>query len=593
MTEKAHAASLSSSTFSTVVQMASSQETNERAARLVGTMLRDKWHLDALIGVGGMAAVYSATHRNGKRAAIKLLSHDLSDGETTRARFLREGYVANKVAHPGVVNVLDDDTSDDGRAFLVMELLEGETLKTRWMRWKGRMPIEEVLNLAYQLLDVLAVAHDKGIVHRDIKPDNIFLTNDGVLKILDFGVARLRESESAADVTRSTAMLGTPAFMAPEQARSRWEWVDARTDVWAVGATMFTALTGQFVHTATTVTELLITAAMQQARPINSVMPELPDAIAAIIDRALAFEQAQRWPNARAMQSAIGLALQTFAGAYGVTQPWGQHMTNPASTPLPPTPKHTPQSRSAMPSVMEVSRMGAAMPVAHATSASFAAPMITDSLTEPLGVLTAAQAAQAAAQAPTPSIHTALLPMPKVASEPKPQAPEYTQVTTLYRPPPASTPTPPAAVFPQPPPPIQDSPVASTLGAAATASTTLNVTGAKPKTTSLVLAAAGAVLLVGFVGALIFGRSGSESETSKTAEGSPSAVSRTTPTSTTTSTTARIVQTTESVATTVPAPAASASSGESKSTGSPVQTNTPKPRTTPVVTKKRDPFDKY
>ncbi|HMY21527.1 MAG TPA: serine/threonine-protein kinase, partial [Polyangium sp.] len=311
--------------------MASSQETNERAARLVGTMLRDKWRLDALIGVGGMAAVYAATHRNGKRAAIKLLSHDLSDGQATRTRFLREGYVANKVGHPGVVNVLDDDTSEDGRAFLVMELLEGETLKARWMRWKGRMPVQDVLHIAYQLLDVLAAAHDKGIVHRDIKPDNVFLTNDGALKVLDFGVARLRETETAADVTRSTAMLGTPAFMAPEQARSRWEWVDVRTDVWAVGATMFTALTGQFVHTATTVTELLITAAMQQARPINSVLPDLPESIASIIDRALAFDQAQRWPDARSMQSAIGLALQTALGFPGQPQPVARPMQAPAS----------------------------------------------------------------------------------------------------------------------------------------------------------------------------------------------------------------------------------------------------------------------
>ncbi len=295
--------------------MTSSQETINRALRLVGTQLRDKWRLDALIGIGGMASVYSATHRNGKRGAIKILNRDLSEGESTRARFLREGYVANKVGHPGVVAVLDDDISEDGRAFLVMELLEGETLKERWIRWKKRIPIDEVLRTTHALLDVLAAAHDKGIVHRDIKPDNVFLTNDGVLKVLDFGIARLRETSDAADATRSSAMLGTPAFMAPEQARSRWEWVDARTDLWAVGATMFTSLTGHFVHQGMTVTELLVVAAMSAARPIRSVMPELPEAAAAIIDRALAFDQAQRWPDARSMQVAVKGLLDDIDGA--------------------------------------------------------------------------------------------------------------------------------------------------------------------------------------------------------------------------------------------------------------------------------------
>ena len=566
--------------------MASSQETNERAARLVGTMLRDKWRLDALIGVGGMAAVYAATHRNGKRAAIKLLSHDLSDGQATRTRFLREGYVANKVGHPGVVNVLDDDTSEDGRAFLVMELLEGETLKARWMRWKGRMPVQDVLHIAYQLLDVLAAAHDKGIVHRDIKPDNVFLTNDGALKVLDFGVARLRETETAADVTRSTAMLGTPAFMASEQARSRWEWVDVRTDVWAVGATMFTALTGQFVHTATTVTELLITAAMQQARPINSVLPDLPESIASIIDRALAFDQAQRWPDARSMQSAIGLALQglsveTSAGSLGMTQPLALPMTNPASAP-----SRASQVRPAMASVLEMSRINAPPP--PQASLSVASAPRTDSFTQPLDFHAAALAA---AQTVTPSVHTALLPIaPQATSTPKPQTPEHTQVTTLYRPPPVSVPAPPVETIPTAPEPVPDSPVVSTLVAAATGSATIYATRPKSNTTPLVFAAAGAVLLIGLVAALFVVQSGkadgsteTNATSATTAPAAPPPPAKPAP----------VVQTTSSVETTTTEPAPTATNDAPKTTSSPRQTNTTKPRTTPVGTKKRDPFDKY
>jgi serine/threonine-protein kinase len=298
--------------------MTSMNEISARATRLVGRVLRGKWRLDALLGVGGMAAVFAATHRNGKRVAVKLLHPEKSIEEDTRSRFLREGYLANKVGHPGVVSVLDDDVTEDGLAFLVMDLLEGETLKERWRSMSKRMPVEETLRIAYALLDVLGAAHDKGIVHRDLKPDNVFLTTDGRVKILDFGIARLRETDTAADATRSTSMLGTPAFMAPEQARSRWDWVDARTDLWAVGATMFTLLTGQFVHEAGTMTEILVAAATQRPRPIRSVAPEVPESMAAVIDRALAFEQDQRWPDARSMQAAIGAILAV--GPHGSTR---------------------------------------------------------------------------------------------------------------------------------------------------------------------------------------------------------------------------------------------------------------------------------
>jgi serine/threonine-protein kinase len=324
--------------------MTSMNELSARATRLVGRVLRGQWRLDALLGVGGMAAVFAATHRNGKRVAVKLLHPEKSIEEDTRNRFLREGYLANKVGHPGVVSVLDDDVTEDGLAFLVMDLLEGETLKDRWRSMNKRMPVEETLRIAYALLDVLGVAHDKGIVHRDLKPDNVFLTTDGRVKILDFGIARLRETDTAADATRSTSMLGTPAFMAPEQARSRWDWVDARTDLWAVGATMFTLLTGQFVHEAATMTEILVAAATQRPRPIRSVAPEVPESVASVIDRALAFEQAHRWPDARSMQAAIGaiLAVGPHGSARGPASSAPKLLLGRTTQPLdPPPPKPT------------------------------------------------------------------------------------------------------------------------------------------------------------------------------------------------------------------------------------------------------------
>src|SRR5690606_30373931 len=145
----------------------------QRAKARVGSVLNDKWTLNALLGVGGMAAVYAGTHRNKKRGAVKLLHAELSHEPSVRERFLREGYVANTVDHPGAVRVDDDDVTEDGAAFLVMELLEGETLDGRAQRKGGRLPVEEVLPIADQLLDTLTAAHGKGIVHRDLKPENL------------------------------------------------------------------------------------------------------------------------------------------------------------------------------------------------------------------------------------------------------------------------------------------------------------------------------------------------------------------------------------------------------------------------------------
>ncbi|MCA9634343.1 MAG: serine/threonine protein kinase, partial [Myxococcales bacterium] len=165
--------------------MALREDISDRARHRVNTTLKGKWTLDGVLGVGGMATVYAATHRNQSRVAIKMLHPEVAlDAEVT-ARFLREGYVANTVDHPGTVQVFDDDVTEDGAAFLVMELLEGETLESRWERKGHQLPVSEVLPVVDQLLDVLASAHAKGVIHRDLKPENLFLTKDGRLKVLD------------------------------------------------------------------------------------------------------------------------------------------------------------------------------------------------------------------------------------------------------------------------------------------------------------------------------------------------------------------------------------------------------------------------
>ncbi len=291
------------------------QDPVERAEKRVGTLLCNKWRLDALLGVGGMGAVYAATHRNQKRVAIKMLHAEASAVHDIRERFLREGYLANSVGHEGIVSVHDDDVAEDGSVFLVLELLEGETLEERATRKGGILSPSEVLSVADQLLDVLAAAHDRKLVHRDLKPDNLFLTNAGILKVLDFGIARLNEPDgTSSSSTRTGSLLGTPAFMAPEQARGRWKDVDAQSDLWSAGATLFALLTGRPPHEGGTSNEVLALAITQQAPSLASLRPDLPAPVTDLIDKSLSYDKQDRYPSARVMQEAVRGAYRTILG---------------------------------------------------------------------------------------------------------------------------------------------------------------------------------------------------------------------------------------------------------------------------------------
>jgi serine/threonine-protein kinase len=286
-----------------------------RAKQRIGQVLRDKYRIDRVIGVGGMAAVYAATHRNQKQFAVKVLHTELSYRDDIRTRFLREGYAANSVKHSGAVAVLDDDVAEDGAAFLVMELLEGASVEALAEQAGGRLGEGYAIGIAYQLLDTLASAHAQGIVHRDIKPANLFVTREGQLKVLDFGIARVRDVASGgANVTGTGMLLGTPAYMAPEQALGKSSEIDAQTDLWAVGATLFTLLSGRLVHDGETPSHLMILAATTPARSLAVVAPHVSPAVVGLVDGALAFAKASRWPSAAAMRDA---ARDACIGAFG------------------------------------------------------------------------------------------------------------------------------------------------------------------------------------------------------------------------------------------------------------------------------------
>jgi serine/threonine-protein kinase len=276
------------------------------AAQRVGQSLGigAKFRLDALLDIGGMAAVYAATHRNGKKVAIKVLHKHYAGMPDVKERFLREGYVANKVDHRGAVQILDDDIAEDGTPFLVMELLLGSSFDKLLRSVGGKLPALEVLALGDQVLDVLDAFHKEAIVHRDIKPANLFVLKQGVVKVLDFGLARVRDRSIAGSPTASGTIIGTASYMAPEQAQGKSD-IDARTDIFAVGAVMYEALAGHGVHEGRTPMDRLMSAMRVPPKALSLSAPGLPPKVCDLVDTALRFERQERWPNAQAMRTAI------------------------------------------------------------------------------------------------------------------------------------------------------------------------------------------------------------------------------------------------------------------------------------------------
>ncbi|WP_437815388.1 protein kinase domain-containing protein [Sorangium sp. So ce1078] len=289
-------------------EVSDAPDEKQRARARVGMTIKNKWRIDALLGVGGMASVYAATHRNGSRAALKILHAEFARDVGIRDRFLREGYVANKIDHPGRVAILDDDITEQDEPFLVMELLDGETVQQLWKRKSRKLPVAEALWIAGEVLQTLEGFHAEGIVHRDLKPANIFITKDNVVKLLDFGVARLRGAPG--DKTKAGTALGTPSFMAPEQAMGLTEGVDGRADLFSIGATLYAVLSGQRLHQGRSDNEAFILAATTPAPSLARIAPELPASVIGLVDKALAWDRRNRYDSAAQMRQEILRVLE-------------------------------------------------------------------------------------------------------------------------------------------------------------------------------------------------------------------------------------------------------------------------------------------
>ncbi|HEX9049689.1 MAG TPA: serine/threonine-protein kinase, partial [Anaeromyxobacter sp.] len=241
-----------------------------------GAVLDGRWRIEALLGAGGMGAVYRAEHVHvGRKAAVKVLHADLRRSPADRERFRREARVASKLRSPHVVEVLDFGEDEAGRPYLALELLEGEALRAVLDR-EGRLAPARAVRLLRQLLDGLAAAHEAGIVHRDLKPENLWLSGSGAaetLKVLDFGIAKWSEARPDSARTQAGLVLGTPEYLAPEQAVGGE--VDRRADLYAAGILGFVMLTGRHPFDTSDIRALVAAHAFERVPGLSSAAPEL------------------------------------------------------------------------------------------------------------------------------------------------------------------------------------------------------------------------------------------------------------------------------------------------------------------------------
>ncbi|MGD9571011.1 MAG: protein kinase [Thermoleophilia bacterium] len=269
---------------------------------MTDVLLGERYRLDQLIGRGGMAAVWSATDTLlGRTVAVKRLHAGLLADEEHAERFRREAVLVARLSHPNLVHLLDRGEDADG-PYLVMELVEGENLKTR-IRREGPLDPEEAARICGQVAKALSYAHSQGIVHRDIKAQNVLLSPDGGVKLADFGIARLIEGEEGEALTRTDMLLGSADYLSPEQADGRP--VDARTDVYSLGIVLYECLTGALPFTG----EGFVAVAMKHcSEPLpdpRAARPDLPEWIALCAMRAAAKEPDERYPDAARMAAAL------------------------------------------------------------------------------------------------------------------------------------------------------------------------------------------------------------------------------------------------------------------------------------------------
>jgi len=285
----------------------------------LGTVLGESYRLTRLIGTGGMGSIYEAAHTGaGKRVAVKVMAREMVAYPEALARFRREVKVTSALEHPHIVHVVDFGVTPSGVPYLVMEYLEGEDLDRRLERDK-RVAIDTAVPIVKQVASALAVAHAEGVVHRDLKPGNVFLTrvpqHDVFVKVVDFGISKVLKS-SVTKLTVTRAVFGTPEYMAPEQAAGQVDWIDHRSDQWSLACVAWQMLSGQLPFWKPDVQSLLNQVVAGAPNPLSPadaarITPELRQ----VLDRALSKRREDRFPTINAFARAFEAAADGKAPA--------------------------------------------------------------------------------------------------------------------------------------------------------------------------------------------------------------------------------------------------------------------------------------
>jgi serine/threonine-protein kinase len=279
---------------------------------LIGQKLAGKYLILRLIKRGGMGAVYEGKHvLMDKTVAVKVLHPSLAVDDNVVRRFSREAKAASRISHPHAVIVTDFGESENGVVFLVMEYLEGQTLK-EVIRSQGPMNLNRAAEVVRQVAGALDAAHEQGVVHRDLKSDNIMLskTNGGEwAKVLDFGIAKIQESDSRdADITAANLVIGTPQYMSPEQC-SQSGAIDARSDIYSFGIIIYEMLAGQVPFTGESPTVIMMKQVQDPPPSVLTARADLPPALGSVVDKALAKQPSDRYQTAGALSQALSEAI--------------------------------------------------------------------------------------------------------------------------------------------------------------------------------------------------------------------------------------------------------------------------------------------
>lgn len=418
-----------------------------------------------------MGTVYDAVHaRTNRRVAVKVLLPEHAEKPESIARFHHEARVVAAIGHSNICEILDFGRLADGRPFLVMERLEGETFGTLLER-RIRLPVGEAVSVVIEALHALDAAHARGIIHRDMKPDNVFLTSKpggaAVVKVLDFGISKTFGDEKDVELTRTGMVMGTPYYMAPEQARGERS-LDPRVDVWACGIILYEAIGGRRPFLAKNYNALLVEILTAGHRPLSELTPQVPPGLEAVIDRALSKRREDRQPTVAALASALSpYAAELPSRTAGPVRPRLDRFVEVGGTPIPVTWEdtggETPASGGAK--MMEVG----ALRVAVAGSAS----------ETPTRAARPGSAGQAPAPAPAPAAapvraseaapvaRAAAMPMAARATGKPPVVEDEDTTKILANDPSTEEPTPKlrraVASIPPPPPPPEEEDVETTI----------------------------------------------------------------------------------------------------------------------------------